>query len=254
MRQHFLPLLVVCFVGLLLYVNNVDASTEKSSRQQISQQVSAPKQSSLVITTVPKKQKPSVKEYVATHLENDIADAIACVEGFRANPYYSGVWCVGYGSGRYADGSVVTKYSHAVSRQEAKQCVIAHIRKYVDPVIDKNVRKKLSDGERIACAMFIYNVGDGAFEKSSFLRLINSGASAQECAQALALFNKAGGSVNATLQKRRWLEGAIFCGYITPCDIRKMSSVYHANLADLYNGSQLDYSHASIKKFLKHAS
>lgn len=248
MKQHLLPLLVVVFVGWLLYVNNVDAPTEKSPRQPniVSVQESKPK-------VVAEKQAP-VQTYVATNLENDIIDAIACVEGFTATPCLSGIWCVGYGSSRYADGSVVTKYSHAVSKQEARQCVIAHLRRCVHPVINKKVKRKLSDGEYITCAMVIYNIGDGAFEKSSFLKAINSGASAQECAQKLALYNKTGGSVSSTLQKRRWLEGAIFCGYITPNDIRKMSGVYDVSLADLYNGQQLDYRYATVKKFLKHSS
>jgi len=249
MKQHLLPLLVVAFVGWLLYLNNVDAPTEKSSRQPDIVCVQKTTQKAVVA----ERQAP-VKTYVATHLEDDIVDALACVEGFRANPYFSGIWCVGYGSGRYADGSVVTQHSHAVSKQEARQCAIAHLRRCVHPVIKRNVNRKLSDGEYIACAMFIYNVGDGAFEKSSFLRSINSGASAQECAQKLALYNKIGGSVSSTLQKRRWLEGAIFCGYITPYDIRKMSSVYDVSLADLYNGYQLDYSHMAVRKFLKHSS
>ena len=258
MRQHFLPLLVVAFVGWLLYLNNVDAPTEKSSRQQVSLAKATPKQNAKEeskIATIPASQeKPVVYRFVATNLENDIVDALACVEGFRANPYFSGIWCVGYGSGRYADGSPVTRYSHAVSKQEARQCVIAHLRKCVHPVIQREVKRNLSDGEYIACAMVIYNIGDGAFQKSSFLRSINSGASAQECAQKLALYNKAGGVVNSTLQKRRWLEGAIFCGYITPDDIRQSSSVYDVRLADLYKGNRLDYSHIAVRKFLDRAS
>ena len=249
MKQHLLPLLVVAFVGWLLYLNNVDAPTEKSSRQPDIVCVQKTTQKAVVA----ERQAP-VKTYVATSLENDIVDALALVEGFRANPYYSGNWCVGYGSSRYADGSIVTKSGHAVSKQEAKQCVIAHLRRCVHPVIKRAVNRNLSDGEYIACAMFIYNVGDGAFEKSSFLRSINNSASAQECAQKLALYNKTGGSVSATLQKRRWLEGAIFCGYITPHNVRKMSSAYDISLADLYNGYELDYSYTTVRKFLKHAS
>ena len=260
MNKNILPLLVVCFVGYLLYLNNTSSTdedepvqyaqaqqTEVSGAKNIPQSRESARRSRSYVPPV---------RYKSSALEEDIIKAIICVEGFTSVPKWTGAWSVGYGSSYYADGTPVTRYGHSVSRQEARDCLIAHLRKHVYPVIRQNVRRKLSDNEYISCCMFIYNVGDGAFLSSSFLKALNNKSSPIICAQKMALYNKVNGSVWSALQKRRWLEGAILCGYISPSHIRSMrpNHIYGSRLAALYDDGRLDYSPGTIRYFLRRCS
>ena len=60
-----------------------------------------------------------------------------------------------------------------------------------------------------ACVSLCYNIGEGAFNKSSVVRLHNEGKYG-DAAQAFMLWNKAAGKVSRGLQARRAKESALY--------------------------------------------
>lgn len=82
--------------------------------------------------------------------------------------------------------------------------------------INKNVKVDLTEYQTMALASFIYNVGGGAFSKSTMLKRINEG---KFCAAAAEFprWNKAGKVVLDGLTKRRYAEQDLFVeGYLCP--------------------------------------
>jgi len=76
-------------------------------------------------------------------------------------------------------------------------------------VIDKAVTVPLSNQQRDALCSFVFNVGGGAFQKSTLLRLLNAG-DYNGASDQLLRWNKAGGRVMRGLTLRRRKERALF--------------------------------------------
>ncbi len=72
-------------------------------------------------------------------------------------------------------------------------------------VMMRYVQVPLSEGEMTAYSSLVFNVGVGAFARSTLLRLLNSGDRGGACKQLL-LFVKAGGKVIRGLERRRAAE------------------------------------------------
>lgn len=232
MNKQILPISVLVLIGYLLYLNNCRSDPNLSEDKKHKQQ--------------------TFQDYHTSSAENDILACIAYVEGFSSRPYYCGAWSVGYGTTRYADGSPVTPYSRSLTRDEARRCLLVHLRRAVFPAIRRNVKRPLTYGEFVSCCMFVCNVGEGNFESSSFLKALNSKSPASVCAERLALYNKVKGTTSAGLQKRRWLEGAVFCGYVSPDDIkrRRQSDIYNYGVSFFYRNGRPDFSPYVVKTFL----
>ena len=107
--------------------------------------------------------------------------------------------------------------------------------------------RPLTDGEIIGTALFIYNVGglaatgyswDGRQlnEGSRFFCAVNAGDSSEYCANCLTTFRKANGKRANGLLKRRWVEGALFLGLLTPEDVRGLvpAKFYSTKVKEFY--------------------
>ena len=91
-------------------------------------------------------------------------------EGMREEAYLcpAGVWTIGFGhTAGVKKGDKIDMYTATVYLQD-------DIRKFED-AIDKLVKVKLNQNQFDALVSFVFNVGAGAFEKSTMLKLINSG-------------------------------------------------------------------------------
>ena len=80
---------------------------------------------------------------------------------------------------------------------------------YAGVAVQRYVQTKLSQGQYDALVSFVFNVGPGAFKKSTLLRKLNAG----ECHAAAREFlrwNKAQGKVYPGLTKRRAAEKEMF--------------------------------------------
>lgn len=132
-------------------------------------------------------------------------------EGFRDTAYLcpGGKWTVGYGHTSDA-GQPVVERGTSLSREQAEQVLRADVERFAAGV-RKDIRKPLGDQQFSALVSFAYNVGLGAFRKSSVLKAVNAGAF-DSVPRRLQLWVKAQGRVLPGLVKRRAAEAALFMG------------------------------------------
>lgn len=99
------------------------------------------------------------------------------------------------------------KLSDVYTPQECKDMLAAKMPLYWDR-ISPHIHVKVTDNEKIAYTDFAYNVGAGAFIKSSILRHLNHGDHKGACAGLLA-YDMASGKHVPGLKRRRVAEEAI---------------------------------------------
>lgn len=135
---------------------------------------------------------------------------IAKLEDFYAKPYWDySQWSVGYGSGFNWDTNTPVTKDTVVDKPTAKRWLLAEAAKNMN-TINLNVKVPLNTNQRTALAAFVYNVGDGAFKKSTLLKKINANAPRNEIETAWKAWNIAGGTVNNGLVNRRAQEIKMF--------------------------------------------
>lgn len=131
-------------------------------------------------------------------------DLIKSHEGFRSDAYLcpAGVWTIGYGhTGDVEEGQSVTE-------EEAEELLLRDVA-FAEDAINSLVEVELSQQMFDALVCFVYNVGVGAFEQSTLLRLLNQGQM-EKAAEQFLRWNKAGGKELAGLTRRREAERALF--------------------------------------------
>ena len=143
-------------------------------------------------------------------------DLIKEFEGFRAEAYRDpvGVWTIGYGTTAAADVGIAPNAGMKISKADAEMYLARAIDKFAAQ-IDPKVTAPINENERAAFLSLAYNIGPGAFAKSSALRKFNEGDRAG-AANAILLWNKAGGKVLAGLVRRREAERVLFLRPVQP--------------------------------------
>ena len=131
-------------------------------------------------------------------------------EGFMAHAYKDavGVVTIGYGTTAAADVGISPRLGMVITEPEAEAYLKAAVDKFAAQ-ITKDMRRKPTPNQFGAMVSLAYNIGPGAFSKSSVLRKFNAG-DIEGAADAFALWNKAGGKVLAGLVRRRAAEAALF--------------------------------------------
>lgn len=131
-------------------------------------------------------------------------------EGFRARAYKcpAGVWTIGYGTTAAAFVGLDPKEGMKITEAEAEKYLHTALHKF-SSAIAESIRKPINDNEFGAFLSLAYNIGSGAFKKSSALRYFNAGDKAK-AADAILLWNKAGGKTLSGLTRRRAAERALF--------------------------------------------
>ena len=137
-------------------------------------------------------------------------DLIKAFEGFFAKPYHcpAGVLTQGYGhtaaAGPPALGGVWTKdYATQVLARTVAE-------RYAAPV-ERLLTRKPTQAQFDAMVSLAYNIGVGAFAKSSVLRWFNLGHDARAAA-AFGMWTKGGGKVLPGLVRRRASEALVYQG------------------------------------------
>jgi len=126
-------------------------------------------------------------------------------EGCRCDAYQdvSGVWTIGYGH----TGPDV----HAglcITEQQAEAMLAQDISGAAD-FVNRSVTVPLTQDEFDGLVDFVFNIGTGAFEKSTMLVDLNAGNFAAAAAQ-FQVWDHAGGKVVAALLQRRNEEAQLF--------------------------------------------
>lgn len=107
--------------------------------------------------------------------------------------------CEGYTHNVRLGDTATPEQCDALTRQE----VVAAL-----DVVDASVPRPLPDGVRVALSSFVYNVGPGAYQGSTLLRLLRTGDLRGACNQ-LTRWVYAGGKKLRGLERRRAAEREI---------------------------------------------
>lgn len=137
-------------------------------------------------------------------------DLIKKWEGFKAEAYRDpvGIWTIGFGTTAMAGVGIDPKAGMRITEAEAEMYLRRAVDKFVAQ-IRPAITAPINENELAAFTSLAYNIGPGAFRKSSALRHFNQGNKAK-AADAILMWNKAGGRVLQGLKNRRVEERALF--------------------------------------------
>ena len=129
-------------------------------------------------------------------------------EGFRSRVYLDavGVPTIGYGETRH---DIIERYRKTgITEWEAKRLLKQRLADFAYSV-DGVVKVPLSPEQHLALTSLAYNIGTGAFAKSTLVRVLNQGQYGAAADQFLR-WDRAGGATLPGLTNRRKAERSIF--------------------------------------------
>jgi lysozyme len=136
-------------------------------------------------------------------------DLIKKHEGLRLNAYRcpAGVWTIGYGITSSAGVGKVTP-GMKITQAEAEDMLRRALAVF-EAGVEKAIKRQPTQAQFDAMVSLAYNIGVGAFSKSSVVRHFNAG-DMDRAAISFLMWNKAAGKVLPGLTKRRADERAWF--------------------------------------------
>ena len=131
-------------------------------------------------------------------------------EGFRADAYLDpvGIPTIGYGTTSAAGVGIAVRIPMRITEAQAQAYLAAALDKFAAH-IRPLITAPINQNEWAAFLSLAYNIGPGAFGKSSALRKFNQ-LDRVGAADAILLWNKGGGRVLKGLVRRRAAERALF--------------------------------------------
>jgi lysozyme len=145
--------------------------------------------------------RPSSKSY----------DLIKCFEGFRHKAYYCPGMklTVGYGTTRGVKPGTTVTHEQAVELLKRDVLVFSE-------VVNRLIKVPLNQNQFDALVSFVYNIGEGNFQKSTLLRLLNA-RKYEEASAQFVRWRFVKGLVMPGLVRRRDAERALFDKPIHEC-------------------------------------
>lgn len=130
-------------------------------------------------------------------------------EGCRLTAYKDavGILTIGYGHTSMA-GDPVVRAGMKITQQEAEEILVRDLVKY-EAAVQKAFTRSPTQPQFDSAVSLCFNIGPGAFASSTFVRRFNAG-DVKGAADAMLLFNKAGGKVLPGLKSRREDERKMF--------------------------------------------
>lgn len=137
-------------------------------------------------------------------------DLVKRWEGLELEAYRDpvGIWTIGYGHSTKAGYGPVPGPGMTMTEAEAEQLLAEGLDRFARKVAPLLTREP-TPNQFGAMVSLAYNIGVGAFSKSTCLRRFNAG-DIDGAAEALTWFNKAGGKVLRGLVNRREEERTLF--------------------------------------------
>lgn len=131
-------------------------------------------------------------------------------EGFRSKPYKcpAGIWTIGYGSTFYINGEKVSEHDSEISETFASELLENVVNDFAIK-IDRLIKVSVNQNQFDALVSFTYNIGIGAFSKSTLLKKLNN-ADFDGASKEFIRWNKANGKVLNGLVNRRNDETKLF--------------------------------------------
>lgn len=120
----------------------------------------------------------------------------------------AGVWTIGIGSTRYADGTPVKANQALPNEAAAVQLLTNTIAPYEHSV--NTIGETFTQNEYDALVSLCYNIGSGNFISSTLVKMLKAGDNKAEVAKQFLRWDKAGGKPLAGLTRRRNAEAELF--------------------------------------------
>ena len=135
---------------------------------------------------------------MTNHISAQGIDLVKKFEGLRLEAYQcsAGVWTIGYGT------TANIRQGMKITRTQAEEYLVRDLLAF-EQSINARVKVPLTQNQFDALICFVYNVGVGAFGKSSLLKLLNAG-NYEAVPSQLMRWTKAGGKELIGLVKRRF--------------------------------------------------
>lgn len=144
-------------------------------------------------------------------------DLIKTFEGLELEAYQDivGIWTIGYGHTSEAGPPKVVP-GMEITEEEAEEILRNDVVPF-ERAVEKAVNVPLTQNMFDALVSITFNIGPGAMRSSTFIRRLNEG-NYEGAADALLMWNKAGGKVVNGLKRRREAERALFLDGYDPED------------------------------------
>ena len=141
----------------------------------------------------------------------DASALIAKFEGLKLKAYQdsAGIWTIGYGTTINPETGLPIQQGDEITQKKALEWLKINTAA-TQTAVKKLVKVPVNDRELAALTSLTYNIGTGAFSRSTLLRLLNSGAKRDDVANQFLRWNKVNGQVVKGLTKRRQLEKDLF--------------------------------------------
>ena len=136
---------------------------------------------------------------------------IAQFEGLRLKSYKDegGIWTIGYGSTKDPFTGAKVVEGMAISQEMALAWLKQDVKSRMD-AIKKLIKVPVNNNQLAALTSLAYNIGLGAFQGSTLLKLLNNKAPIKQVADQFLRWNRVSGKVSQGLSNRRKLERELF--------------------------------------------
>jgi len=143
-------------------------------------------------------------------ISNKGLELIKEFEGFRSSPYLcsAGVPTIGYGSTFYKDGAKVSLKDKPISKEEATQLLEYTVNSFANGLKGK-LQINLEQNQFDALVCLAYNIGLGAFIRSTLLKKVNQ-KDFKGASNEFLKWDMANGKKLIGLAKRRERERELF--------------------------------------------
>ena len=137
-------------------------------------------------------------------------DLIKSFEGFSSDPYkcVAGIWTIGFGSIYGEDNKRVTPDHPSVTDSKATELMKRDLWA-IEYKVSRLVKVPISSNQFSAICSFVYNVGSGAFQRSTARMKLNR-EDYQGCADEFLKWKYANKKVIPGLLRRRYAERDLF--------------------------------------------
>lgn len=139
------------------------------------------------------------------------AALIAKFEGLELKAYQdsAGIWTIGYGNTRNPYTGLPIKKGDKITKKEALDW-LKITTAAVEADVKRLVKVPVNTNQSLALASLVFNIGAGAFARSTLLRLLNIGAEKSAIAAQFLRWNKVNGKEVKGLTNRRKAEAELF--------------------------------------------
>lgn len=128
-------------------------------------------------------------------------------EKLTAYPDIVGIWTIGVGHTGFVDCKPVAR-GMAITKEKSKELLTADLKRFESAVNDA-VKVTLTQNQFDALVSLAFNIGEGAFARSTLVNKLNAGDK-KGAAEQFLVWKNAGGRVSQGLLNRRQKEKAMF--------------------------------------------